>query len=199
MAKRVVVVASGETERRAIPHLVAHLRDNAISVDEVRIPTRHRALNAEMAERLMKAAWYRNAGAAFDKFVVLVDADGKAPGDVLDAFKDVPQRLGPEITADVKFAYAQWCLEAWFFADANNLRNYVGGSLGRIDTSQPDEITNPKLQLRNALKDRVYTAQISEEIARTLDAPTIGQRSASFRGFVDAIKNGNARLDSDDA
>lgn len=38
MTKRVVIVASGETERRALPVLSSHLRDLDIFVDDVRIP-----------------------------------------------------------------------------------------------------------------------------------------------------------------
>ena len=52
MAKHVVIIASGEIERRALPHLAGHLRDRAITVVEVRIPPRNGALNPQMAERL---------------------------------------------------------------------------------------------------------------------------------------------------
>ena len=40
------------------------------------IPPRNKALDAEMAEKLIKAAWYENLGAPPDKFVVVVDLDG---------------------------------------------------------------------------------------------------------------------------
>ena len=75
MAKRVVIIASGETERRALPHLAHHLQDRSVAVDEVRIPPRNRALNAQMAEKLIKAAWYENLSTPPDKFVVLMDVD----------------------------------------------------------------------------------------------------------------------------
>ena len=54
MARNVIILASGETERRALPHLLAHLRDRGISVVEVRIPPRNGALSVQMAERLIK-------------------------------------------------------------------------------------------------------------------------------------------------
>ena len=57
---------------------------------------------------------------------------------------------------------------------------------GQVDTSKPDEIDNPKLQLRHLLGERVYTARVSAEIAGTLDATTIALRSPSFRIFVEA-------------
>ena len=94
------------------------------------------------------------------------------------------------IGAAVRYAYAQWNLEAWYFADAANLRDWLGRALGQVDTSKPEEIRNPKLHLKNLLGDRVYTARVSEEIASRLDAPTIAQRSPGFKGFLDAVMNG---------
>ena len=149
MAKRVVVIASGETERRALPRLLSHLEDEGVSIVDVLIPRRNRALDVRMAERLLKSAWYESTADRPDKFVVLVDTDGKAPDEALAPFREgIPGRLGDDIEADVLYAYAQWHLEAWYFGDAANLRGFLGGSLGSVDTSKPDEIQNPKLHLR---------------------------------------------------
>ena len=143
-----------------------------------------------MAERLIKSAWYESLTPP-NKFVVLVDLDSAAADEVLAPFReDLPGRLGSQIGATVQYAYAQRHLEAWYFADAANLRTWIGGSLGSVDTSKPDEIQNPKLYLRHLLGDRVYTARVSEEIARTLDARTVAQRSPSFEGFLEAVMNG---------
>ena len=87
MGKDVVVIASGETERRSLPHLAAHLQRDGISLRDVRIPPGGKALNVEMAEKLVKAAWYERIDAPPDKFVILVDADGKDPDDVLRPFR----------------------------------------------------------------------------------------------------------------
>jgi len=193
MSKRVVIIASGETERRSLPYLVAHLQSNNIVVVEVRRPDGNRALDVAMAEKLVKAAWFAPADSVPpDKFVILVDADGKDPEHVLLPFRhELPGRLGVKITASVQFAYAQWHLEAWYFADSQGLRQYLGGrDLGKVDTSQPDEIQNPKLHLKNLLGDRAYTSVISEEMAKQLNAQTIAARSASFRAFLEAVKNG---------
>jgi hypothetical protein len=146
-----------------------------------------------MAEKLVKATWYEKLADPPDKFVVLVDADGKTPTDVLRRFKEeLPQRLGQAIPFSIQYAYAQWHLEAWYFADGNTLREHLGRALGNVDTSKPDEIQHPKLHLKNLLADRVYTAVVSEEIARKLNAETIAQRSPSFRGFLDAVRNGKS-------
>ena len=190
MTKRVTVVASGETERRALPHLVRHLQELAVTIDDVRVPPRNRALDAQMAERLIKAAWYENPNAPPEKFVLVVDLDARGPDEVLEPIRGRLPGRKDGITADILCAYAQRHLEAWYFADAENLSEHLKRDLGRVDTSQPDEIQNPKLHLKHLLGDVVYTARVSEEIARGLNPGRISQRSPSFKGFVDAILNG---------
>ena len=189
MAKYVVIIASGETERRSLPHLVSHLQDDGIEIS-VSIPPSNRKLNASMAENLIKASLY--LGKPPDKVVVLVDLDGKEPEEILGSFReDLPGRLRSAPTVNIQYAYAQRHLEAWYFADAQNLRDYFGQqALGHVDTSQPDDIENPKHHLKNLLGQRIYTALVSEEIASNLDARVIAQRSPSFRGFLEAVRNG---------
>jgi hypothetical protein len=195
MGKGVVIIASGETERRSLPHLVSHLKTKGTTVTEVLIPPARRALNVEMAEKLIKASWFSRIADPPDKFVVLVDADGKAPDDVLRPFREqLPSRVGPSVHAHLQFACAQWHLEAWYFADSAALRDYLGRSLGTVDTSKPDEIANPKLHLRQLLGKRLYSAIISEVIARKVNAQTIAKRSPSFRQFLVAVRNGETAL-----
>ena len=190
MAKRVIIIASGETERRALPYLARHLQDCAVTVGEVRIPPHNRALDAQMAERLIKAAWYGNLHAPPDKFVLVIDLDGADPEASLQPIRSRLSELSNGISADILCAYAQQHLEAWYFADAQNLRKYLGRNLGQVDASKPDDIQNPKLHLKNLLRERIYTARVSEEIAKTLDVSTIAGRSPSFKKFVDTITNG---------
>ena len=64
MSKHVVVIASGEIERRSLPHLMAHLQAEDIFVVDVRIPPGCRALSVEMVEKLVKAAWYVHKASA---------------------------------------------------------------------------------------------------------------------------------------
>lgn len=191
MAKRVIIIASGETERRALPYLARHLQDHAITIDHVRIPPHNRALDAQMVERLIKAAWYENLHRPPDKFVLVIDLDGNDPEASLEPIRSRLSEVEDEIGADLLYAYAQEHLEAWYFADAENLRKHLGRGLGKVDTSRPDEIQNPKLHLKHLFGEHVYTARVSEEIARTLDAGTIAGRSPSFKKFVDAMTNGS--------
>ena len=124
------------------------------------------------------------------------DTDGKEPDEVLESFKEhLPDLLGSQFRPSVQYAYAQWHLEAWYFADAMSLRGYLGGrDLGSVDTSQPDNIQNPKLHLKNLINDNVYTAQVSEEIAKTVNAETVSGRSPSFHGLLNAVKNGESQI-----
>ena len=191
MSKRVIMIASGETERRALPFLVRHLRDQDVVAEDVRIPPKNKALDVEMAARLIKAAWYENLGAPPDKFVVVVDIDRAEPAEALESMRTrLPARV-PGIGADVLYAYAQAHLEAWYFADVENLRERIGRAPGNVDASKPDEIDNPKLHLTHLLAERIYTARVSAEIAEALDAATIARRSPSFRNFVEAVRNGS--------
>jgi hypothetical protein len=192
MGKRVVVIAAGETERRALPHLVKHLEAQGVLLLEVRIPPRQNALNIAMAEKLIKASWFERLESPPDKFVILLDVDGKVPIEVINSFKhQLPGRLGRGISAALQFTYAQWHLEAWFFADEQGLRLHLGKSLGSVDASAPDQIQNPKEHLKHLLHARAYTAVISEQIAKAIDSKTIAQRSPSFCAFLKAMSNGS--------
>jgi hypothetical protein len=190
MGKRVIVIAEGETDRRALPWLLKHLSVEGITLADVRIANGR--LSVEMARKLVVSAWFTPPDyIAPDKFVVLVDADGKDPTQVLRPFREeLPQRLGPRVTAAIQFACAQWHLEAWYFADDSAMRSYLGCAPG-CDTSSPDQIQNPKLHLQQLLGNRAYTAVISEEIAKAVNAQKIANRSHSFKGFLDAVRNGD--------
>ena len=143
-----------------------------------------------MAEKIIKSIWYENVGEEPDKIVLLVDVDRKPPEQVVPQMREeLARRLPDEIDKRMQYAHAQRHLEAWYFADGGNLRGYLKRDLGNVDDSRPDEIENPKLHLKDIL-DQVYTARVSEEIARALDAETIARRSPSFRGFLAALLNG---------
>ena len=191
MPKRVVVVASGETERRALPHLVRHLELVGVSIVDVRVPPRNLPLKPEMVEQLIKAAWFSRLHEPPDKFVILVDVDHGDPTSVLKPYEEtLPGRLG-SVQAEVLYAFAQQHLEAWYFADSEGLRAYLARPLGSVDPSRPDEIQNPKLHLTHLLGSRIYTARVSEEIAQGLDPDEIAQRSPSFDGFIKTVVNGS--------
>ncbi len=193
MQKYVVVIASGSTEQRALPHLTAQLRDDGIHVD-VRFPPKHRDITAQEAYKIIQSVRYDTP--APDKYIVLKDTDNKQPEEVLQPIRSVLSRLlGEQFEPGVLCAFAQWHLEAWFFADAVGLRKYLDGhALGSVDTSQPDHIENPKEHLKNLLPGRIYTALTSEAIAKNLNAHNIAQRSPSFANFLAAVRNGGTSV-----
>ena len=164
MPKRVLVIASGNTERLALPHLTAHLQKDDIMVD-VRIPPKNRRVTADEAYSIIQSERY--VPPAPDKYVVLSDIDGKPMEGVLQPIRSgLSQRLGEHFETAILYAYARWHLEAWYFADAQGLRGFFSDrSLGSVDTSRPDCIENPKEHLKHLLAGRRYTALVSEEIA----------------------------------
>ena len=190
MAKNVVVFASGRTELRALPNLLRGLASEGVSVD-VRIPPRNRAISGELAVKIAKSCYWDVPSP--DKLVILVDVDGKNPDEVLESLR---QRVGSaldHLDLRIYYAYAQRHLEAWFFADAKGLREYLGSNLGSVDASRPDLIENPKLHLKHLLANQLYTSEVAERISRVLDAEEIAERSASFGGFLGAVRNGIPR------
>ena len=191
MPKRALVIASGNTERLALPHLTAHLQNHDIAID-VRIPPKNRPVTANEVYNIIQSERY--VPPQPDKYVVLSDIDGKSVEAVLQPIRSgLSQRLGEHFETAILYAYARWHLEAWYFADTQRLRGFFSNrSLGSVDTSRPDYIENPKEHLKHLLGGRRYTALVSEEIARVLDAQTIAQRSPSFAGFLVAVRNGRA-------
>jgi hypothetical protein len=198
VSKRVIIIASGETERRALPHLLRHLSADGISIDPpIRTPPRFGKITGDSAFRLIISAWHeRKWSAPPDKFIVLTDADGKDPQVVLGTLEQELARTSiQELPVPVLLAAAKWHLEAWFFADAGALRKYLGGkSLGAVDPSKPDEIQNPKLCLRHLLSEP-YSSRISEEIAQGVSPLEVRTRSPSFARFEQAVRNGSAEAD----
>jgi len=163
---------------------------------DVRKPPGNATLTPEQTVRLIKAAWYDLKGRQNppDKFVVLVDADAQNAA-AAKPFQDAVANLA-DIPAGRFVAVADRHLEAWFFADAEGLRGFLKRAPGHVDTSDPDNMVDPKRQLMKLLQSqsRVYTARIAGQIAESLNPQNIEGRSPSFASFVKKLKNG--RLDS---
>ena len=137
MPKKVVIIASGQTEAAALPRLLRCLEPDIV-VDEVRIPSSNRDLSVNVIESLIRAAWFVKAeDDRPHKFIVVVDVDKREPAEVLGPIQeDLHGRLR-DVTADVQYAYAQQHLEAWYFADVENLKKYLGGrEPGKINASK---------------------------------------------------------------
>jgi hypothetical protein len=189
MGRDVVVVASGETERQALPLLLRGLSAAGVSV-EIRTVV-HGCVTADAAGKVVVATWWERHGRGTppDKFVVLADTDGREPEELLEALRDgIRNRVG-NVGATVLCAVATWHLEAWFFADALGLRAHLGRDLGAVEGAPPDEIQSPKNCLRSLLPGP-YTARAAGEIAAALEPDRVAERSPSFAAFLGAVRNG---------
>lgn len=190
MGRHVVLVASGETERHALPRLLG----GASASLDVRT-TRHGKITADDTAKIITAAYWEGFGRGKppDKAIVLVDADGRSPESILPPLEEEIARRLKRIPISLLLAHAQWHLEAWFFGDAQRLQEYLKRDVGNIDPSLPDEIRMPKAHLKNLLGDDVvYTARVAGEIADVLDPEEISKRSPSFAGLIGKVRNGTA-------
>lgn len=186
-----LVVASGPTELRALPHLLRHLLREGVNSIDVRTPPAGRPLNVEVAGKLARGAYWEGRGREEtpDKVVVLIDADAQSVEDATERFSALPSHLR-DLPVTVYVAAAKWHLEAWFFADSASLRDSLGRSLGHIDVSAPDQIGHPKNHLRQLLGDEIYTARVAERIASAVSPIAIRERSPSFRAFENTVRDG---------
>jgi hypothetical protein len=194
--KKVVVIASGETERKALPHLSRDLREHGIDVSDIRsLPQLGEQGRDERLRGTIKSAWYDLSGRGQppNKFVVLVDADGKPPDEVVAPIRAACAHLRDIPVACIVTA-AKWHLEAWFFGDEQGLREYLGRDLGSVDPSDPDQILDPKRHLKNLLKG-TYGRDTAEEIARRVRPSIIRTHSPSFNAFEQALRNGKDSQD----
>ena len=158
---------------------------------DVRIPPRNRAISGELAVKIAKSCYWDVPSP--DKFVILVDVDGKNPDEVLESLR---QRVGSaldHLDLRIYYAYAQSHLEAVVLRRRKGAARIPGKEPWSVDASRPDLIENPKLHLKHLLANRIYTSEIAERITRVLDAAEIAKHSTSFGRFVGAIRNGVPR------
>ena len=194
--KRVVIIASGDTERRALPHLCRDLYATGIEILEpVRTIVLRTRTSTRFADRLrstIKSAWHDHNGKSEppSKFVILVDADGRPKEAAIASAREACRHLH-DIPVPCLVTAAKWHLEAWFFADEQKLREFLGRDLGNISPQFPDEILNPKLHLKNLLSGRRYTREIADRIASVVRPSVMQTHSQSFFDFVQAVRNGD--------
>lgn len=147
-----------------------------------------------MAARLIKSGYW----SVFPRpqtAIVLVDCDARARLEVANEMTMALMPLIADLAArglEVLVATAKWHLEAWFFGDPPGLRDVLGRDLGDVILADPDSIENPKRHLINLLQtvDRLYTARVARDIARSLSPTIILQASRSFSEFDAAVRIG---------
>jgi hypothetical protein len=110
MDERVLIVVSGETERRALPHLLDHLSQVGVADIQIRMSP-HGSVTTDVAKKVIISAWWELSalGQAFDKAVVLVDADAARPEQKEAEFERLPSLIS-SIPIIVLVAAAKWHL-----------------------------------------------------------------------------------------
>ena len=128
MAKKIVVIVTGETDRRSIPRVCRDAFEQA-EWFEVRKPPGNAALTPEQAKKLIKAAWYEmcGRGRAPDKFVMLIDANNHEPLEAARPFEEMAAHLA-DVTAPKLVTAAVRHLEAWFLAIRRSFGSFWGGT-----------------------------------------------------------------------
>lgn len=187
----VLVIGSGATEREALPWLLSESISRTGRGLLVRHPPSPQRLTPSTAAQLIIAHYWASYPRP-EKAVVLVDADSAEPDQVIAQMETALMPRIVNVTErglTVLITAAKWHLEAWFFADAQGLREYLGRDLGSVDISDPESMCRPKHHLQRLL-NRPYTSSVAREIARSLKAAMIRGKSGTFRLFELAFENG---------
>lgn len=125
---------------------------------------------------------YENKGSPVDKALVIRDASGRDPNELLEKMRS--RIAGRNYTFDVKFIIIVQELETWLLADEDAVSRVTGKTISRVNEDL-QSIIQPKEKLKKILSDgRVaYTAEVAKEIARESDLTKIEYRCLSFKKF----------------
>ena len=124
-------------------------------------------------------------GSHVDKALVVRDADGKDPLELIDRMKS--KIAGRTYLFPVQLLVIVEELEAWLLADDASLSAITGRPARRI--SDPEKLQDPKQQLKGLLSDAKisYTSEIARRIAVNATADTLASRCPSFQSFRQAV------------
>lgn len=128
---------------------------------------------------------YANGGSNVDKAIVIRDADGKDPAQLLNSMQGKVR--GRTYPFPIRFAVIVQELEAWLLADEQAISGVTGKKQPSIGA--PESLLHPKEKLRAVLSDAgvVYTAPVAEKIAADARVDTIASRCSSFQRFREAV------------
>jgi Domain of unknown function (DUF4276) len=124
-------------------------------------------------------------GAPVDKGLVIRDADGKNPTELIAKMET---RIANRVYSfPRKLLVAVEELEAWLLADEEALSSVTARAVGRV--TDPEKIVDPKARLRTILSNAgiVYTAEEARKIAAAARLDTLAVRCPSFKTFQDAV------------
>lgn len=131
---------------------------------------------------------YANVGQPVDRAIVVRDADGKKPTELIarmeSKIKGRIYRFPRHLLVIVQK------LEAWLLADEEALSTVTSRIQHRI--ADPEKIHDPKVRLRKILSDDriAYTEERARMIAAAARLDVLAERCPSFRRFQEAVVNG---------
>lgn len=133
---------------------------------------------------------YANKGHNVDKALVVRDADGKDPNELLARMKD--NIAGRKYLFEVKFVIIVQALETWLLADEEAISRVTRPRSGRTVSGVNEDletIIRPKDRLEQMLSEArvAYTDKVAKEIARESDVSRIEYRCPKFGEFRQAV------------
>ncbi|HXH08428.1 MAG TPA: DUF4276 family protein [Alphaproteobacteria bacterium] len=178
------LIVEGEYDAAALIELVRRCTAGNIEV----IPrqcAQKGSLMKRFAAYLRELQW-ANQGQAVDKALVIRDADGKNPQELIARMEtSIISRSYP---FPVKFVVIVQELEAWLLADHEALSQVTQKRISAINCPL-ESIIDPKRRLQMRLSEAgiAYTAEVARKIAAAANLETIEYRCSSFGTFRQAV------------
>jgi hypothetical protein len=178
------LIVEGEYDAAALTELIRRCAAGNIQV----IPrqcAQKGSLMKKFPAYLQELHW-ANQGQAVDKALVIRDADGKNPGELIARMEtSIVSRSYP---FPVKFVVIMQELETWLLADHDALSQVAPRSISEI-RGPLESILDPKRRLQSILSDAgiAYTAEVARKIAAAANLERIEYRCPTFRTFRHAI------------
>jgi len=178
------LIVEGEYDAAALTELVWRCAEGTIEVI-ARQCTQKGSLMKRFSAYLQELQW-ANRGQAVDKALVIRDADGKNPQELIARMEmSIIHRSYP---FPVKCVIIVQELETWLLADHEALSQVTQKRISAIN-SPLESILDPKRRLQSMLSEAgtAYTAEVSRKIAAAANLETIEHRCSSFGTFRQAV------------
>lgn len=191
MSKRVVVVASGETERRALPSLVGHLRANGIVMDDVRVPPAARSARRADGRTPRESSLVRGSNVEAGQVRGSRRRRHGRSGGRAAAFRDAVASASSQRSRDDPLCDRPTSSRSVVLRRCGRSPRLARGFARKRRHIQPR--CNPEPQASSQASPRPAPLHVPRFGGHrsSLDPASIAMRSPSFRRFQLAVTNGN--------
>jgi hypothetical protein len=117
-----------------------------------------------------------------ERILIVSDSDGQDPAQLMHAIR---RRLTTKYRFPVIPLVIVEELEAWLIADPLALERFVGV---RKNFPNPEEVSDPKAELRRLFSVSAYTSQAAAALAAAIDLDVLRRRCPRFRAFDRALQ-----------